>query len=54
MAYLPGGQSAAGAARLIDRGAARLEAYAATDGPTYGLDLAATVACARERSVPPG
>ena len=38
-----------GARRLLDRGAGRLAAYAAGGGPTYGLDLAATVACARER-----
>lgn len=41
-----------GAARLLDRASARLEAYAATQGPTYGLDLAATAACARERTAP--
>ena len=35
-----------GAQRLVDRGAARLAAYG---GPTYGLDLAAVVACARVR-----
>ncbi|QQS02959.1 MAG: DUF309 domain-containing protein [Austwickia sp.] len=29
-----------GAARLAERGRARLAAYAATGGPTYGLDLA--------------
>ena len=38
-----------GARRLLDRGAGRLAAYSAGGGPTYGLDLAATVACARER-----
>jgi uncharacterized protein len=38
-----------GAGRLVDRGCARLEAYAATDGPTYGLDLAAVAECARGR-----
>ena len=37
-----------GARRLLDRGATRLEAYRAGDGPTYGLDLATIVACARE------
>ena len=42
--------NAVGAARLVERAAGRLEAYAGTDGPTYGLDLAATVACARERT----
>ncbi len=39
-----------GAARLVQRGARRLDAYASSDGPTYGLDLAALVACARERA----
>lgn len=38
-----------GAVRLIERGAARLETYHAGGGSTYGLDLAAVVACARER-----
>lgn len=38
-----------GAARLLERGAARVEAYQADHGPTYGLDLAAVVACAREQ-----
>jgi hypothetical protein len=38
-----------GAARLLDRGVARIERYDAGDGPAYGLDLAAVVACARER-----
>lgn len=42
-----------GAARLVERGAGRLERYAAGDGPTYGLDLAAVVACARERVARP-
>lgn len=36
-----------GALRLVDRGAGRLESYGAGPGPTYGLDLAAVVACAR-------
>jgi predicted metal-dependent hydrolase len=36
-----------GAARLLERGAARVEEYEAGSGPTYGLDLAAVVACAR-------
>ena len=36
-----------GAQRLLDRGAARLTAYS---GPTYGLDLTAVVACARDRT----
>ena len=38
-----------GATRLVERGAARLEEYRASGGPTYGLDLAAVVSCARER-----
>jgi len=33
-----------GAGRLVERGAARLTSYA---GPTYGLDLDATITCAR-------
>ena len=41
-----------GAARLLDRGATRLEAYDAGDGPRYGLDLPAIVACAREHPTP--
>lgn len=39
-----------GAARLLERGAGRLETYDATDGPTYGLDLAAVVSCAQKRA----
>lgn len=35
----------AGAVRLVDRGAQRLETYV---GPTHGLDLAAVVTCARD------
>lgn len=35
-----------GARRLVERGASQLAAY---DGETYGLDLAALVACARSR-----
>ena len=38
-----------GAQRLVERGAGRLTEYAATDGPTYGLDLTEVVSCARER-----
>ncbi|MGB7963506.1 MAG: DUF309 domain-containing protein [Propionicimonas sp.] len=38
----------AGAARLLERGAGKLGAYSAGAGPTYGLDLAAVVAWARE------
>lgn len=39
-----------GALRLVERGANRLEAYGGGEGPTYGLDLAAVVACARARA----
>jgi hypothetical protein len=39
-----------GAVRLIDRGAARLEIYDAAGGPTYGLDLAGVIGCARDRA----
>jgi hypothetical protein len=39
-----------GAVTLFERGAANLEDHAAGDGPTYGLDLASVVACARERA----
>jgi hypothetical protein len=39
-----------GADRLLDRGAARLQQYDARGGSTYGLDLAETVACAREEA----
>lgn len=39
-----------GATRLFQRGAARLQEYDAGDRPTYGLDLTAVVACARERA----
>jgi hypothetical protein len=38
-----------GAGRLLERGVGRLEAYAAGEAATYGLDLGAVVACARER-----
>jgi uncharacterized protein len=37
-----------GADRLVERGAAKVLAYAAGEGPTYGLDLAAVVTCVRE------
>jgi hypothetical protein len=43
--------NAVGADRLIERAAGRLDAYRAGGGPTYGLDLAATLACAREQAV---
>ncbi len=36
-----------GARRLLDRGAGRVESYAAGDGPRYGLDLDAVLVCAR-------
>lgn len=39
-----------GAARLLERGAARVEEYEAGNGPAYGLDLAAVIACAREQA----
>jgi hypothetical protein len=38
-----------GGRRLVERGSGRVESYAATPGPTYGLDLAGLVACARAR-----
>ena len=38
-----------GAARLLGRGVTRIESYASGGGPTYGLDLTAVAACARER-----
>lgn len=36
-----------GAERLLARGAGRLAEHAAAGGPTYGLDLAEAVRCAR-------
>lgn len=42
--------NSAGALRLLERGAVRLEEYDSGDGSTYGLDLTAVVACAREHS----
>ena len=42
--------NAVGADRLLERAAGRLETYAAGGGPTYGLDLVATLACAREQA----
>jgi uncharacterized protein len=42
-----------GAARLVERGVQHLDAYAGTDGPTYGLDLAAVTACVQQRVSPP-
>jgi uncharacterized protein len=38
-----------GSQRLVERGCQRLEAYDATEGPTYGLELTAVIACARGR-----
>jgi hypothetical protein len=44
-----------GAVRLLQRGSGRLAEYAAGQGPTYGLDLAAVARCAAERvAVPEG
>jgi hypothetical protein len=40
--------NAVGAATLLDRAAGRLTTYDATGGPTYGLDLPAVIACARD------
>jgi uncharacterized protein len=42
-----------GAQRLVDRGCARLEVYATTGEPAYGLDLAEVVRCARARVAEP-
>lgn len=39
--------NAVGASRLVERAAGRLEAYGRGAGPTYGLDLAALIDCAR-------
>lgn len=41
-----------GAARLVERGSARLERYDAGQGPTYGLDLPGILACARGQVSP--
>jgi len=41
-----------GGARLVDRGAERLARYGIGDGPTYGVDLAGLVGCARDRVAP--
>lgn len=38
-----------GAERLVERGIGRVEQYAATAGPTYGLDLAEVTRRARDR-----
>ena len=39
-----------GAGRLVERATVRLQRYAAGAGPTYGLDLAAVLACVRART----
>ncbi|GGR69302.1 hypothetical protein J2S40_001231 [Nocardioides luteus] len=41
--------NAVGASRLVERAAGRLEAYGRGAGPAYGLDLAALIACVRDR-----
>lgn len=38
-----------GAARVLERATGLLERYASTAGPTYGVDLAATVTCAQDK-----
>jgi len=38
-----------GAQRLVERGCARLDDYATTGRPTFGLDLAEVARCARTR-----
>jgi len=38
-----------GAQRLVERGCARLDGYATTGEPTFGLDLPAVARCARTR-----
>lgn len=40
----------AGGLRLLDRGSAAVQGYAGGGGPTYGLDLEAVLACAREHA----
>lgn len=42
-----------GAVRLVERAAERLARYDDGGGPTYGLDLAGIMDCARSRVVPP-
>ncbi|HSU34923.1 MAG TPA: DUF309 domain-containing protein [Propionibacteriaceae bacterium] len=44
----------AGALRLIGRARGRLETYARTRGPRYGLDLAAIIGWIRDREADPG
>lgn len=46
--------NAVGAARLLERGAPRVEAYADAGGPTYGLDPRAFVDRARQQVLPEG
>lgn len=41
--------NATGAHRLVERGVRNIEAYDGGDRPTYGLELAELVACARRR-----
>jgi uncharacterized protein len=41
--------NAVGASRLVERAAGRLEANDQAASPTYGLDLAALIACAQAR-----
>ncbi len=41
-----------GSAALLERGADRLVRYDVTGGPTYGLDLASVIACARAHRDP--
>jgi predicted metal-dependent hydrolase len=43
-----------GALRLIGRAGTRLETYAATGGPNYGLELSHVVGWIRERERDPG
>lgn len=38
-----------GAVRLVERAAGRLDQYAATSGPTYGVDLRHAIECAMSR-----
>jgi uncharacterized protein len=42
--------NAVGAARLLERGTAHVERYAAGGGPTYGLDLQQVTRCAAEQT----
>lgn len=38
-----------GAVRLVERAAGRLETYEQAAGPTYGLDVASLIRCARDQ-----